>query len=101
MIEVEGPGLTLCDRVSRRTLLQAGGVSALGLSLPMLFQQRAQAQPAKDLNCIMVWLWGAPSHVDTWDMKPDQPDEIRGMWKPIRTSAPGVYLVEHMPRFAK
>jgi hypothetical protein len=101
MIEVVGAGVRLCDRVSRRTLLQAGGVSALGLSLPAFFQAKAEAAPVRDLNCIMIWLWGAPSHVDTWDMKPDQSEEIRGMWKPIPTGVPGMEVVEHMPRFAK
>jgi hypothetical protein len=105
MLNIDGPGVQLCDRVSRRTLLQAGGISALGLSLPQLFAARAEAasggrSPA-DLNCIMLWLWGAPSHLDTWDMKPDQPEEIRGMWRPIPTSAPGIQVVEHMPRFAQ
>lgn len=104
MIHVEGPGIRLCDGLSRRTLLQAGGVSALGLSLPLLFQTRAAAaspRPARDLNCIMLWLWGAPSHIDTWDMKPDQSEEVRGLWKPIRSSVPGMEVVEHLPRFAK
>ena len=111
MLHLEGPGVKLCDRLSRRTILQAGGISALGLSLADLCAARASAaglpSPAraaaapKDLNCIMLWLWGAPSHLDTWDMKPDAPEEIRGMWKPIRTSAPGVEVVEHLPRFAK
>jgi hypothetical protein len=101
MIRVDGPGLGLCNRVPRRTLLQAGGVSALGLSLPAFLQARAEAAGARDLNCVMLWLWGAPSHIDTWDMKPEQPDEIRGLWKPISTSVPGVRVVEHMPRFAR
>lgn len=101
MLNLIGPGVRLCDGISRRTLLQAGGVSALGLSLPAYLQARAEARPVKDLNCIMLWLWGAPSHVDTWDVKPDQSDEIRGLWKPIPTSAPGVQIVEHLPRFAQ
>lgn len=109
MIDLHGPGIRLCDGVSRRSLLQAGAVSALGLSLPQFYQARAaggaaagpEAPPPRDINCIMVWLWGAPSHVDTWDMKPDQPAEIRGLWKPIRSAVPGMEVVEHLPRFAK
>src|SRR3569833_269520 len=106
MLKVEGPGIQLCDGVSRRTLLQAGGISALGLSLPQLLAARAEASAAKspqprDLNCIMLWLWGAPSHIDTCDMKPNQPAEIRGMWKPISSGIPGMEVVEHLPRFAK
>lgn len=102
MLRIEGPGVRLCDGLSRRTLLQAGGISALGLSLPQLLAAKAQAAtPTRDFNCIMIWLWGAPSHLDTWDMKPNQAEEIRGLWKPIRSSVPGMEVVEHLPRFAK
>ena len=102
MLRVEGPGVRLCDGLSRRELLQVGAINSLGLSLPGLFAARAAgAAPRRDINCIMVWLWGAPSHIDTWDMKPDQPEEIRGPWRPIRSSVPGMDVVEHMPRFAK
>jgi hypothetical protein len=102
MLRIEGEGARLCDGVSRRTLIQAGAISSLGLSLPGFFAARAQAaQPVRDLNCLMLWLWGAPSHIDTWDMKPDQPEDIRGMWRPIRSSAPGMEVVEHLPRFAR
>ncbi len=105
MLRVTGAGVRLCDGVTRRTLLRAGTISTLGLSLPQFFGARAAAAGSgsapRDLNCIMLWLWGAPSHIDTWDMKPNQPDEIRGLWKPIRTSAPGIEVCEHLPRFAK
>ena len=89
MLRIDGPGTRLCDGVNRRQLLEVGACSALGLTLPLLLQGTARAKGA-DLNCIMLWLWGAPSHVDTWDVKPDQPAEIRGLWKPIPTSAPGI-----------
>jgi hypothetical protein len=111
MLRIDGPDYRLCDGVSRRRVLEVGAVSALGLSLPEWFQARAalastrsaaagQAAP-KDLNCIMLWLWGAPSHIDTWDMKPDAPAEVRGYWKPMRTSAPGIQVCDQLPRFAK
>ena len=97
MLRIEGPGVRLCDGVSRRTLLQAGGISALGLSLPQLLAARAaSAAPQRDFNCIMLWLWGAPSHIDTWDMKPDQAEDIRGLWKPMRSNVPGMEVVEHL-----
>jgi hypothetical protein len=102
MLRVVGPGVRLCDGRSRRALLQAGAVSALGLSLPQFFAARADAaSPPPDVNCLLLWLWGAPSHVDSWDLKPEQPEEIRGPWRPIPTSAPGVRIVEHLPRFAR
>lgn len=100
MIEIAGPGVRLCDRVPRRALIQAGSIGALGFGLSDHFAARASGRD-KDLNCILLWLWGAPSHVDTWDMKPDQSEEIRGMWKPISTGVPGMEVCEHLPRFAK
>jgi hypothetical protein len=102
MLTLEGPGVRLCDRrTSRRALLQAGGIGALGLSLPQALARPAGSAPLPSLNCIMVWLWGAPSHVDTWDMKPDQPEEIRGLWRPAPSGVPGMEVVEHLPRFAR
>jgi hypothetical protein len=115
MIRIDGPSYHLCDGLSRRRLLEVGAASALGLSLPAFFEARAEAEqpttpprpkargprPKADLNCIMLWLWGAPSHLDTWDMKPEQPAEVRGYWKPIPTSAPGIQVCEHLPRFAR
>src|SRR5262249_17713408 len=99
MIGIDGPAYRLCDGVTRRRRLEVGACSALGLSLQGLLAPRAAAgssSPGPDTqhrtshlqrptpkNCIMLWLWGAPSHLDTWDMKPDQPAEVRGYWKPI------------------
>lgn len=101
MLSLTAPGLTLCDGLTRRTVLQAGGISALGLGLPDYFQARTSASTPADCNCILLWLWGAPSHIDAWDMKPGQPEEIRGPWKPISTGIPGMEVCEHLPRFAK
>ena len=91
--------------VSRRQVLQAGGIGLLGLSLPGLL--RAEARH-KDIGgkrladaCILVFLNGGPSHLDTWDMKPNAPAEIRGEFKPIASSLPGVQVSEHLPRLAK
>jgi hypothetical protein len=89
-------------RISRRRMLQAGGISLLGLTLPRLL--RAAASPAYRGSadaCILVFLDGGPSHLDMWDMKPDAPPEIRGEFKPIATSLPGVQLCEHLPKLAK
>jgi hypothetical protein len=52
-------------------------------------------------SCILIYLFGGPSHIDIWDMKPDAPDGIRGEFKPIATSVPGVRITEHLPRLAK
>jgi len=90
------------NRSSRRQFIQLGGLSALGLNLPALFaSQQAQAASArKEVNCILVWLLGGPSHIDMYDLKPDAPAEIRGELNPIRTRTPGVELGELMPNMA-
>ena len=84
---------------SRRQFLQLGGLSALGLSLPALFasQQAQAASSRKDVNCILVWLLGGPSHIDMYDLKPDAPAEIRGEFQPVSTSVPGIQICEHLP----
>lgn len=88
----------------RRELLQVGGSSLLGIGLPALLAARAAAAPAaergKGRSVILVLLTGGPSHLDTLDMKPDAPAEIRGEFKPIRTAVPGVHVCEHLPRLA-
>src|SRR5205823_1593570 len=76
----------------------------LGLGLPQMFQLRAQGTvdaTKKDVNCIMLFLVGGPSQLDTWDMKPDAPAEIRGPYKPIKTNVPGIEISENFPRMAK
>ena len=94
----------LCDRISRRRLLEVGGLSVAGLSLSSLLRAEA-ASPAgsaiKAKSCIIVFLNGGPSHLDMWDMKPDGPAETRGEFKPISTPVAGIQLSEHLPRLAK
>jgi Protein of unknown function (DUF1501) len=92
-------------QVSRRRLLQIGGISALGLNLPGLLRARdhaahAELRPTADA-CILIFLNGGPSHLDMWDMKPTAPAEIRGEFQPIATTVPGVQLSEHLPRLAR
>src|SRR6266542_1345266 len=90
-------------RISRRDMLQIGGSALLGLSLPDLL--RARQQPTRSQAhadaCILIFLNGGPSHLDMWDMKPAAPVEIRGEFRPIATSVPGVQLSEHLPRLAR
>ncbi len=92
-----------CDGLRRRDFLHAGSLSALGLSLNSLFSLKAQGvvDGKKDVNCIMLMLVGGPSQLDTWDMKPDAPVEIRGPYKPIKTNVPGIEISENFPRMAK
>ncbi len=94
------------ESVSRREMLQVGGAGLLGLSLPGLLRAEAEAKgghsgPSASADaCIVVFLNGGPSHHDMWDMKPKAPVEIRGEFRPIETSVPGVFVSEHLPRFA-
>lgn len=92
---------TFCDGLSRRDVLHAGAVAPLGLTLPLL--QRAKAGGAKDndVNCIMLFLVGGPSQIDTWDPKPNAPAEVRGPFQPIQTNVTGVQISEIFPRMAK
>jgi len=88
--------------LSRRELLRVGGLGALGLSLPQLLQaEQTGGAASKADSCIVIYLNGGPSHLDMWDMKPDAPVEIRGEFRPIATSLPGVSLCEHLPRLAQ
>src|SRR6266498_1758597 len=100
-----GPTSSECTGLSRRDFLHVGGLTALGLSLPQFFRLQhlaaAPAAPKKAVNCILMWMQGGPSHIDTFDPKPDAPAEIRGDFKTIPTTLPGVRIAEHLPRLAK
>src|SRR5215211_4361059 len=96
--------VSFCDGLTRRDFLHAGALSTLGLTLPGLLARRASGAAAKkdkDVNCIMLFLVGGPSHIDTWDPKPKAPDEVRGPFKPIATCVPGTQVTEIFPRTAK
>ena len=90
-------------------MLQVGGLGLMGLALPRLLAADAARaasgsnatglQPRADA-CVLIFLNGGPSHLDMWDMKPEAPDGIRGEFKPIATSVPGIQFSEHMPKLA-
>src|SRR3984957_9419463 len=105
MLQLTGKGTAhTCDGISRRDFLQAGTLSAIGLSLADLVAAQAQGKVADghdDRSVIMIFNLGAPSQLDTWDMKPDAPAEIRGPFKQIKTVAPGVEFSEIFPLMAK
>ncbi len=97
-------GSTLdCRGLSRRTFLRLGGLASLGLTLPDYLRAATTAPAAsrKDVRCILMWMQGGPSHIDTFDPKPDAPAEIRGEFKTIPTTLPGVRFTEHLPQLAK
>ena len=91
----------------RRDVLQLGGLSLFGLTLPELLAARTAAAPVtaeafgRAKACILLFMWGGPAHQDTWDMKPDAPAEVRGEFRPIATKLPGVHVCEHFPRIAQ
>lgn len=88
--------------LNRRELVRTGllGLSALGL--PDLYRANA-ADPrgASGKSMILLWLWGGPSHMETFDLKPQAPSEYRGEFRPIATSVPGVEISEHLPLLAR
>jgi hypothetical protein len=94
-----------CTGLSRRDFLRVGGLSALGLTLPgfLRLQHLAAANGAakKSVNCILLWMQGGPSHIDTLDPKPDAPAEIRGEFQTIPTTLNGVRISEHLPLLAR
>lgn len=91
-----------CSAVSRRAFLQVGSVGALGLSLADYLALRARAESSAPARAvILLWLWGGPSHLDTFDMKPDAPLEYRGPFEPIATKVPGIHICELLPGLAR
>ena len=95
-------GLTL---FSRRSLLKASLAGLAGLSLPDLLRLRAESvakasSMSRNKSVILLWMTGGPSHIDTWDVKPDMPLEVRGPFKDIPTRIPGVHICEYLPKQA-
>ena len=103
---------------SRREWLRVGGLSMLGLSAEMLTRWRGLSSPVtgtghslsaaestlerrRTHSCIFLFLFGGPSQIDLWDMKPDAPAEIRGEFKSVSTAVPGIQICEHLPRLAQ
>jgi hypothetical protein len=105
MLTIWGRRQPFCDGVTRRNFLQIG---AFGAGLTLADMLRAKAATADDplprtpnKSVIMIYLPGGPSHIDTYDLKPDAPAEFKGEFKPIQTSVPGVQICEHMPQQAR
>ena len=88
-----GSSKKTCDGITRRQALRIGSTGLIGgLTLPRLLELQAKAATvtsAQATSCIFLFLEGGPSHIDMWDLKPDAPVEIRGPYRPIRTSVPG------------
>src|SRR5437763_5816225 len=91
--------------ISRRRLLQASGIGMLNLGIPGILLARDDGRQGRDgaaeKSCIFILLCGGPSHLDTWDLKPAAPPEIRGPYQPIATAVPGMRISELHPQLAK
>ena len=87
-----------CDGLRRRDFLHAGTLPFLGFGLTQFFGLKAMGAvdtSKSDVNCIMLMLIGGPSQLDTFDMKPNAPIEIRGPYKPIKTNVSGIEISEN------
>jgi hypothetical protein len=108
MISILGSSQRFCDGISRREFLQIGGLGAAGLALPELFRARAQAAPSASVSgagraraCILLFMGGGPPQMDTFDLKPDAPAEVRGEFPPTATSVPGTQISSLLPNLAR
>jgi hypothetical protein len=92
---------TFCDGLTRRDFLHAGAIAPLGLTLAGLNRAKAASGKDDDVNCIMMFLVGGPSQIDTFDPKPKAPAEVRGPFAPIQTNASGMQISEIFPKLSK
>ena len=104
------PTTVVPDDWTRRQFVRGIGFGMLGVALPEVMGSVAWAnptttqpvaRPGRAKRCIMIFLFGGPSQIDTWDMKPQAAAEYRGEFQPITTSVPGVTCCEHLPRTAR
>ena len=105
MLRIGDVRVPVCHGVTRRCFLEAGAAGMAGLSLPASLALEAAGavddRKAEIRNCITIFLVGSPGHLDTWDMKPEAPAEIRGKFRPIDTNVPGIQICEHFPLMAR
>ncbi len=109
MIDLVTGATRTCDGVDRRDFIRVGALTAFGVGLPAVLRSEAAAKSAaltgassrQPINCILLWMGGGPSHIDSFDPKPDAPAEIRGEFGSIPTTEPGVHFTELLPRLAR
>src|SRR2546422_9550220 len=92
-----------CQGISRRGFLQVGFLGAMGLGMPELLhaQTTGKAAGKKQRSVILLWLWGGPSHLDTFDPKPEAPSDYHGPFRAVGTNVPGIQICELLPSLAK
>ncbi|MEK6236396.1 MAG: DUF1501 domain-containing protein, partial [Planctomycetales bacterium] len=101
MLTIFGDQHQTCDGVTRRNFLKVGALAAGGLSMADVLRSEALAGGSTPKRSIInIYLSGGPTHMDTFDLKPDAPQEYRGEFRPIATKAPGVEICELMPNLA-
>ena len=91
----------LCNGTSRRNFLRLGALAPLGLSLPQLLAAEQAAVKARAKSVVLVYLGGGISHHDSFDMKPEAVEQIRGKYKAIPTNVPGLQVCELLPKIAQ
>ena len=105
MLNIGNVKVPVCHGVTRRSFLQLGTAGLAGMVLPNLLRLESagavEPNRARIRNCITIFLVGSPGHLDTWDMKPDAPAEVRGKFRPIRTNVTGIQICEHFPLMAR
>lgn len=105
MIRLTAGSSRLCDGLSRRDFVRVGALGTFGLGLPGLLRaEEARARgktKAKAKGCILFFLQGGQSQLETFDMKPEAPEQVRGTFRPIATNVPGLQICEHLPRLSK
>lgn len=102
MLTFFGKRQSFCDGVSRRNFLKLGALATGGLTLADLFRAEARAGISHGSKSIInIYLPGGPTHMDTFDLKPDAPAEFRGEFRPIATNVPGMEICEQLPRLAR
>src|SRR6516225_6104473 len=92
-----------CSGISRREMLRVGGLSLAGLTLADFLRSTSAApgEQRREAACIFLWLDGGPSHLETFDPKPDTPDTVRGPYRPIQTNVAGIQICELLPRLSQ
>ncbi len=119
MYSIQGQPVRTCEGISRREWLRVGGLGSLGLSGGGLhmsdvmagraaaggastrLQSNAASSFGRAKSCIVLFMFGAPAHQDTWDLKPNAPKEVRGEFDPIDSIVPGITVSEHVPRLSR
>ena len=100
MLRITAGNRRLCDGLSRRDVLRSAERDCSGWASPACSGPRRNATRPKAKSLILFFLEGGPAHQDLWDMKPDAPEGIRGEFKPIATTVPGLQFCEHLPLLA-